>query len=254
MPERRAPPGWRPPLGHSATHRGRAPYHSSRRLPPHRRVGLVAPPPRRRSDSGTSVACHDTGMAWHIVLIVVLLATGYDLYLRVRARRQERAQGGTDDLARLESRRAFYELAGREFERARRYQHPFTIAYFDLDDFREVSRLFPHQVGDEMLRLVGGAARSAVRGSDVVARLGGDQFALLLPEAGPEAAGAAVKKLQRTLQQLAEETGLPPPVGGGVGAGLPPPGGPVPRRPGPPSRGCSGRCSSWRRRPACRSR
>src|SRR2546429_7506638 len=67
-----------------------------------------------------------------------------------------------------------------------------------------------------MLRLVGGAARSSVRGSDVVARLGGDQFALLLPEAGPEAAGAAVKKLQQTLQELAEETGLPLTVSGGV--------------------------------------
>ena len=155
-------------------------------------------------------------MAWHIVVVVVLLATGYDVYLRVRALRRERAQSGTDELAWLESRRAFYELAGREFERARRYQHPFTIAYFDLDDFREVSRLFPYQVGDEMLRLVGGAARSSVRGSDVVARLGGDQFALLLPEAGPEAAGAAVKKLQQTLQELAEETGLPLTVSGGV--------------------------------------
>ena len=155
-------------------------------------------------------------MAWHIVVVVVLLATGYDVYLRVRALRRERAQSGTDELAWLESRRAFYELAGREFERARRYQHPFTIAYFDLDDFREVSRLFPYQVGDEMLRLVGGAARSSVRGSDVVARLGGDQFAVLLPEAGPEAAGAAVKKLQQTLQELAEETGLPLTVSGGV--------------------------------------
>src|SRR4029077_6890315 len=98
---------------------------------------------------------------------------------------------------------AFYELAGREFERARRYLHPFTIAYFDLDDFREVSRLFPHQVGDEMLRLLAPAPRHAVRASDVVARLGGDQFALLLAEAGPEGARAAGKELQQTVQELA---------------------------------------------------
>src|SRR5438045_5713892 len=155
-------------------------------------------------------------MVWHIAVVLAILTAGCDLYLRVRAARRRGAQGGTDDLTRLENRRAFYELSGREFERARRYQHPFTIAYFDLDDFREVSRLLPQQVGDEMLRLVGGAARSSVRGSDVVARLGGDQFALLLPEAGPEAAGAAVQKLQQTLQQVAEETGLPLTVCGGV--------------------------------------
>jgi diguanylate cyclase (GGDEF)-like protein len=157
-------------------------------------------------------------MVWHIVVVVVMLTTGYDLYLRARVLRRERArrEGGTDDLTRLENRRAFYQLAGREFERARRYAHAFTIAYFDLDDFREVSRLFHHQVGDEMLRLVAGAARRSVRASDVVARLGGDQFALLLAEAGPEAAGAAVKKLQQTLQELSEATGLPLTVSGGV--------------------------------------
>ena len=155
-------------------------------------------------------------MVWHLAVVLAILATGCDLYLRVRAARRRRAQRGTDDLTRLENRLAFYELAGREFERARRYAHPFTIAYFDLDDFREVSHLFPHQVGDEMLRLVAGAARHSVRASDVVARLGGDQFALLLAEAGPEAAGAAVRKLQHMLQELAEETGLPLTVSGGV--------------------------------------
>src|SRR5881392_3233508 len=191
----------RSPLPWSATRQRGAPRHASRRLPPSRRVGLVAPPLRRRGRSA---------MVWHIAVVVAILASGYDLFLRVRAQRRQQVPGGTDELTRLENRRAFYELAGREFERARRYQHPFTIAYFDLDDFREVSRLLPQQVGDEMLRLVGGAARSSVRGSDVVARLGGDQFALLLPEAGPEAAGAAVKKLQQTLLELAEVTCLQP--------------------------------------------
>src|SRR5437763_542827 len=60
------------------------------------------------------------------------------------------------------------------------------------------------------------AERRSVRASDAVARLGGDQFALLLAETGPEAAGAAVRKLQHTLQELAEETGLPLTVSGGV--------------------------------------
>jgi diguanylate cyclase (GGDEF)-like protein len=155
-------------------------------------------------------------MAWHIAVVVAILTTGYDLYLRVRALGRARALRGRDELTRLEDRRAFYELAGREFERARRYEHPFTIAYFDLDDFQEVSHLFPHQVGDEMLRLVAAAARRSVRASDVVARLGGDQFALLLAETGSEAAGAAVKKLQQTLRELSDETGLPLTVCGGV--------------------------------------
>src|SRR2546429_8124539 len=110
-------------------------------------------------------------MVWHIAVVVAILASGYDLFLRVRAQRRQQVPGGTDELTRLENRRAFYEVAGREVERARRYQHPFTIAYFDPDDFREVSRPFPLQVGDEMLRLGGGAARSSGRGGGGGARL-----------------------------------------------------------------------------------
>lgn len=158
-------------------------------------------------------------MIWHVVVVATLLAVTCDLYLRVRALRrgQGRARrGGTDELTRLENRRAFYELAAREFERARRYGHPFTLAYFDVDDFREVSERFPHQIADELLRLVADAARWAVRKTDTVARLGGDQFALLLPETSPDAAGAVVQKLQQALRQLAERTALPLSVSGGV--------------------------------------
>ncbi len=155
-------------------------------------------------------------MVWHVVFVVALLAAGCDLYLRIGALRRERAYARTDDLTRLENRRAFFELAGREFERARRYGHPFTLAYFDIDDFREVSEQFPHQVGDEILRLVADAARRAVRGTDVLARLGADQFAVLLPEAGPDAASAVVKKLQHALHEVCASTALPLTVSGGV--------------------------------------
>src|SRR5256884_5389923 len=115
-------------------------------------------------------------MVWHLADVVAILASGYDLFLRVGAQRRQQVPGGTDELTRLENRRAFFELAGREVERARRYQHPFTIAYFDLDDFPGVSRLFPLQVGAEMLRLVGGPARNSVPCSELVARLGCGQI------------------------------------------------------------------------------
>src|SRR3989442_7679565 len=81
-------------------------------------------------------------MAWHTVVIAVLaLALACDLYLRGRALLKEhgRARGL---LTWNENRRAFYELAGREFERARRYDHPFTLGYFDLDDYQQVAERF----------------------------------------------------------------------------------------------------------------
>src|SRR5438128_12286834 len=155
-------------------------------------------------------------MAWHTVVIAVLaLALACDLYLRGRAllKAHGRAGGG---LTWNENRRAFYELAGREFERARRYDHPFTLGYFDLDDYQEVAERFSYLAAEEMLQLVAESARRSIRASDVVARLGGDTFALLLPEAGPDAADAVIRKLQRSVRDESRETALPLSVSGGV--------------------------------------
>src|SRR5256885_17173016 len=156
-------------------------------------------------------------MAWNIAaLAALLLALAYIGFLHYHAYRRERALARTDDLTRIENRRAFYEDASRECERARRYNHPFTLAYFDVDDFKEVSDRFGHQLGDGMLRLVAETARESIRASDLVARLGADQFAVLLPEAGVEAASAAIRKLQQALRHVSQETGMPLTVSGGV--------------------------------------
>src|SRR5436309_13589659 len=113
-------------------------------------------------------------MTWHTVVIAVLaLALACDLYLRGRAWfRQRRHAGGA--LTWNENRRAFYELAGREFERARRYGHPFTLGYFDLDDLREVADRVRALTAEGMPQLGAQPARRSIRASDVVARRGGE--------------------------------------------------------------------------------
>jgi len=155
-------------------------------------------------------------MTWQTVVIAVLaLALTCDLYLRGRALFKERVRAG-GRLTWNENRRAFYELAGREFERARRYDHPFTLGYFDLDDYKEVADRFSHAAAEEMLWLVAESARRSIRASDVVARLGGDTFGMLLPEAGPEAADTVIRKLQQTVRDESDATALPLSVSGGV--------------------------------------
>jgi diguanylate cyclase (GGDEF)-like protein len=156
-------------------------------------------------------------MAWNIAaLAALLLALAYIGFLHYRAYRRERALARTDDLTRIDNRRAFYENASREFERARRYNHPFTLAYFDADDFQELNDRFGQPVADGVLRLVAETARDAIRASDLVARLGADQFALLLPEAGVDAASAVIRKLQQALRDASQVTGMPLSVSGGV--------------------------------------
>lgn len=155
-------------------------------------------------------------MAWQAVVIAALASgLAYDLYLRARARPRQRPSDD-DELDGIENWRSFYERAGTEFERARRYGHPFTLAYFDLDDFKEVNTRFGHELSDAMLRALAQCGRRSLRSSDVLGRLGSDAFGLLLPETRPEPANGVIGKLQQALHEESDETGLPLTITGAV--------------------------------------
>jgi diguanylate cyclase (GGDEF)-like protein len=118
-----------------------------------------------------------------------------------RALDQERTLARTDPLTSLFNRRAFVELAGREVERARRYERPLTLAYMDLDHFKAVNDEHGHDVGDQLLRQVASTLITSMRATDVVARLGGDEFAILLSETDRERAVRALDKARRALDE-----------------------------------------------------
>lgn len=156
-------------------------------------------------------------MAWYsIVIVVLVLALACDMYVRHRAWRRQRTLARTDELTQIDNRQTFFDTASREFERARRYGHPFTLVYFAVDDYNEVSIRFGHKVADEMLRVVARTARASSRATDSVARLGGDEFALLLPEAGPQAASAVVRKVRDALREASRETAWSLTIRGGA--------------------------------------
>ena len=113
----------------------------------------------------------------------------------------EREQGmaRTDYLTGLLNARYFHDRLRQEIDRSHRFNHPFTLAYLDLDDFKSVNDLFGHDTGDRVLQKVAGIMKRQLRKTDIVARLGGDEFALLLPETGHEAAQTAVSKLRFSL-------------------------------------------------------
>lgn len=160
-------------------------------------------------------------MPWYGVVIAMLaLGLAYELYLGARARRRERAR--SHELAGIENWRTFYEYADAEFERARRYARPFSLCYFDLDDFAEVGDTIGPDVAEGMLRSLAESARASIRSSDVLGRVGSDAFALLLPEAGSDAAEAVIRKLQQGLGAVADENGLPLTITGAVVTCLPP--------------------------------
>ena len=112
---------------------------------------------------------------------------------------RERELAHTDHLTGAANSRLFYELAAFELNRARRYHRPFTIAYIDLDNFKAVNDSLGHTTGDTVLQATVKTAKTHLRGSDVVARVGGDEFVLLLPETNQEAAQTIVNKIHESL-------------------------------------------------------
>jgi len=132
------------------------------------------------------------------------------LIANLRKRRaNERALARMDPLTGVANWRSFREAANLELERMRRYPHPLTIAYLDLDGFKAVNDEFGHDVGDALLVLVADTLRLAVRNVDMVARLGGDDFVLLLPETGSATAERFVARLREDLAQAMQRDGWP---------------------------------------------
>lgn len=105
----------------------------------------------------------------------------------------------TDVLTKLANRRAFFEILETEKERATRYGFPLTLAYLDIDHFKQINDRFGHPAGDRLLAIVAKTMQNNVRKIDVAARLGGDEFAVLLPETAADAASAVLRKLHEVL-------------------------------------------------------
>jgi diguanylate cyclase (GGDEF)-like protein len=89
-----------------------------------------------------------------------------------------------DALTGLHNRRYFHETLAREVSRARRYRRPLSLVVLDLDDFKAVNDEIGHLAGDDVLAEIGERMRGVVRTADVACRIGGEEFAVLLPESG----------------------------------------------------------------------
>jgi diguanylate cyclase (GGDEF)-like protein len=113
----------------------------------------------------------------------------------------------TDSLTGAANVRAFREAAGSELERLRRYDVVFSLAFFDMDDFKEVNDRLGHAAGDDLLRMFVDTMEGQTRGIDVVARVGGDEFVLLMPHTGADAARAVLAKVRAEARAHMRENG-----------------------------------------------
>ncbi len=115
------------------------------------------------------------------------------------------AQASTDALTGVANHRAFYERLTADMARARRYGSPLSVAMIDVDRFKLVNDAGGHEAGDEILVRVARCLSDATRAEDMLARVGGDEFAWILPETIGEEAVQAVERARAAMAQTGDE-------------------------------------------------
>lgn len=105
----------------------------------------------------------------------------------------------TDALTSLHNKRYFDETLDREVARAKRYKRTFSLLVFDIDHFKTINDRFGHLAGDAILRQVGAVLAGRLRVNDVLARIGGEEFALITPEVGLDGAKELAGKINRLI-------------------------------------------------------
>jgi diguanylate cyclase (GGDEF)-like protein/PAS domain S-box-containing protein len=130
------------------------------------------------------------------------LITMLDITELKRAQTELQRLATTDVLTNLFNRRYFFELANTELKRAIRYQQPLALVLLDLDHFKHINDTFGHAAGDQVLTAFATACKENIREIDVLARFGGEEFILLMPQTDSEQAYQVVERLRLATTQL----------------------------------------------------
>lgn len=160
-----------------------------------------------RTREGGVVPYHFTGRRVELAGQQCLTGAGVDISARKALEADLKHQATHDPLTGLVNRYHFEDVLRREIERAQRYHTPFSLVMMDIDHFKSVNDRHGHLIGDMVLRRFADTLRGKVRAADVLARWGGEEFMLLLPDTHQE--GAAV--LAEAIRARVSETPMPGP-------------------------------------------
>ena len=146
-------------------------------------------------------------LVWPACAIVAFSLYEFDRVFRrlFVSQRQVSEQALKDPLTGLGNRRYFEERANAVLARVRRRARPVALLMIDIDHFKEVNDHHGHAAGDEVLRALGGTLAASLRAGDVCGRIGGEEFAAVLPDEDREGAAASAERLRATVERCAVE-------------------------------------------------
>jgi diguanylate cyclase (GGDEF)-like protein len=162
------------------------------------------------SDNATTHYSHFLIPYWNaFVRLGFFLITSFMLSKFKDELEKEKELGRTDELTGVSNSRSFYEIASTEIERSKRHGHILSVAYIDLDDFKSINDSTGHSTGDQLLHQVALIMKQTLRRIDVTARVGGDEFVVLMPETDQETAKIVIERLQKNLLESMKSNGWP---------------------------------------------
>jgi diguanylate cyclase (GGDEF)-like protein len=142
----------------------------------------------------------NVALRWGFFVLVTLVLTELQESLK-----RESVLSRSDTITGLPNSRSFAEQLETEIARLRRYRHPCSLAYLDLDNFKSVNDNYGHTIGDQFLSHMGKFLRQSLRTTDYVARLGGDEFAILFPETDLPEARHVLERFRENIERSAED-------------------------------------------------
>jgi diguanylate cyclase (GGDEF)-like protein/PAS domain S-box-containing protein len=126
----------------------------------------------------------------------------HDVTKRIELEHKMKHLATTDALTGVNNRHQFFSLATKELQRSKRYAHPLTVLMLDIDYFKSINDNFGHHAGDIVLKMLAAAAVAVLRATDIFGRLGGEEFAAILPETGLRVGYEVAERLRSEFEKL----------------------------------------------------
>lgn len=163
----------------------------------------------QNTQNGHWYQCRDEAIRWvDGRLVRIEIATDITERKRIEqeleeARREAEYLAGTDVLTGLNNRRAFFKLGEQVLKEAARFERPTSLIMFDLDFFKQINDTWGHSTGDRVLKRVAEITESTIRSADILARIGGEEFAVLLPQTDLDQANTLAERIRQAFMNEA---------------------------------------------------